>query len=194
MDNILSKDVVTSIAAQADVETQLKMRQVNTTWNRGVTTINIEKVKRSEWEEVLSGDDWIYGPFEDYILEEYKANKNFVEWVINEEPSVNIQELVSLLSKRSQIMQSISDIYFYQTGENDEHHWYLLGIMNVTTIGMGDATTSLYFFMDASCDYTGFSCRGSINFVFGHTLENVIKLGMTQRSRRALSSFQKDKD
>ena len=112
-------------------------------------------------------------------------------WVINETPpskieskEYNISELIGKYKGRRYMFleEKIKEVYFYQNGENEESSWYLLGKLD----------SGYYFYMEASCGYTGFSCCGSIEFVFSHHLINLIKFGLDNKSRSSLFDINQD--
>ncbi len=114
-------------------------------------------------------------------------NENF-KWVLNETPVLSSNELFNLITLKSDGYPSlkinedmIEEVYFYHNGENDEEPWYILGKL----------TNNMYFYMDASCDYTGFDCQGSIDFYFSTCVKSMILFGMINRSRELLLLSQK---
>ena len=67
----------------------------------------------------------------------------------------------------------LETIYAYQEGENDEQAWILLG----------RTSDDDFVFMQASCDYTGFNCRGGGTVAVSDDWSTMWNMYMTESIR-----------
>jgi len=75
---------------------------------------------------------------------------------------------------KTDITNFINTIYFYQVGCNDQEAWIIIFKSN----------NDLYGLYTASCDYTGFDCRGSIDLYLSTDLGKVISFGLNEEDRK----------
>ncbi len=174
MNEVLStKDLIILIASKTNILTKIAMAKVCRKWNI-VLKNNVTFDSISNWKNIVDVEPFSY-------IELYDHPENYV--CIDD--STNYAEMSFMVEAnahnitycRESCLHNIgftiiSDVYFYQNGEHDEQNWYLFGKMK-----------HLYFFMIASCDYTGFDCRGLIKFYFAKDPYSVITFGMTNDAR-----------
>jgi hypothetical protein len=80
-------------------------------------------------------------------------------------------------------------IWFLQNGENDGESWILIL----------KTSDNIYCYYEASCDYTGFDCRGSIDLFYSSDpnklwtmgLSNSVRTQMKQRLHGCLTKYKK---
>ncbi len=183
MDN-LPKEIIGEIAKHLDLQSQVRFKSVNRLCYRGIQNERIKPVpiKPEIWKSAITSSDWYgYGPLISDILKRYATNKQqyFVQWVIKEDPLLDLAILKNILSNRENIVNFTTEVYYYQTGEYDEKHWYILGKMRIDMI-------NFYYFFNASCNYYGFENQCVIKFKFSKTLIGLIRFGLTIRERREL--------
>lgn len=75
-------------------------------------------------------------------------------------------------------MNNITEIYFQQDGEKDEETWILVYHTN--------AYGGLYVYFEASCDYTGFDCRGGGEVKYSRNYDNLIRFGLPEEVRNLM--------
>jgi hypothetical protein len=138
---------------------------------------------------------WWLPPIDWSTIDRYPLNSFVVcppicSTVVNEEPIGDEQDLTNMIQRnlnenvyninvyyRLFRDDNIEHVYFYKDGVPDEESWYILGQL----------CGGIYFFMDASCDYTGFDCKGAIHFTFARSLHGLIMFGTTSKPRRLLA-------
>lgn len=180
MNQVLNnQDLLKIIALKTDFFTQISMTKVCQKWNVVVRECIMFKPV-DNWRKKVDSEPFGY-------LDLFDTEDNF-EWVGAKEYKKSFEELSSMVKKNKPftndslnfVLTNIDDIYFYQNGVHDEEDWYLFGKME-----------NVWFFMAASCDYTGFDCRGSIRFYFSEEPYSLIKFGMTDQSRKQFTKFLK---
>jgi hypothetical protein len=72
------------------------------------------------------------------------------------------------IRERKLTKETVSKIFFYREGENDGNEWIIVGKM----------INDDYFSFQASCDYTGFCCRGGGEIVFAPSSESLRERGL----------------
>jgi hypothetical protein len=183
MNQVLNdKDLLTIIALKTNFFTQLSMLKVCKKWN-SIIKQHIKFESINDWE-----DEFCFEPFF-YVQDvycDYDVPANF-EWVgtlENEKPYIELSTMIKNteaqygVHKYNLVSTNINEVYFFQNGVHDEDEWYLFGKIEKT-----------WFFMVASCDYTGFDCRGSIRFYFSDDPWSLIAFGMSNKSRRTFLEF-----
>ncbi len=138
----------------------LNMRPQNSLYENNIDTIlesNLEKILIPINE---SNDDlfkYLQYPFSYINKEENYIISDICTGLINEEP-INIGDFPN----------NISEYYWVHEGENEEEDWHLLCKINT------DDNSSAYIYYTASCDYTGFDCRGSMRIYISRNAKSLI--------------------
>ena len=70
----------------------------------------------------------------------------------------------------------MSTVFFFQVGVNDEESWILIGRFS----------NNLYYFFDASCDYTGFDCQGGGTLAASYNWADFWNLSLKAHQREML--------
>lgn len=83
-------------------------------------------------------------------------------------PSIAIRTILDLAR--------ITEIYFYQEGENDERAWIFLA----------KHKSGYYVYFCASCDYTGFDCQGGGEIIIDKSLSDLWRLGVPTSMRETI--------
>jgi len=69
--------------------------------------------------------------------------------------------------------EDVEEIIASEVGENDGSSWIMLGKLK----------SGLFFFIEASCDYTGWGCQESGRSYVSDTKEKLIRFGMSDGDR-----------
>ncbi len=114
--------------------------------------------------------------YKDIKDDEYNFTKSLIEalwknqsWVINEKREFE--------SKYFSI-RSITQVYFSQTGENDELPWYIVGKFD-----------DYYFLSEARCDYTGWDCQAWGSIVWAKSWSNLYQYGLIDKVREKIDNI-----
>ncbi|CAH6420633.1 Hypothetical protein HVR_LOCUS1242 [uncultured virus] len=75
------------------------------------------------------------------------------------------------------ILSKYDKVYYMQEGEGDGDSWIICAKVD-----------KLYIYFEASCDYTGFDCRGGGTFAYSTNWNELWNKHMTQEFRNLLSS------
>lgn len=73
-------------------------------------------------------------------------------------------------------LEHVTEIYASVEGENDGEPW----------LAIGHLRDGRYFFIEASCDYTGWDCQAGGTAVVASTLDRLVKLGIGSEFRSRL--------
>jgi len=73
-------------------------------------------------------------------------------------------------------------IYDFNEGSNDDAPWTIVGRMEVND-------TTVFIYWHASCDYSGFDCRGGMKFYIARDLQTLVDLGMSEYERSEFNSI-----
>jgi len=99
-------------------------------------------------------------------------------WKVTGVPSDSLKEYDA--GETSLTTETVEKVYFFQEGRNDELPWIIVGKMK-----NGD-----YFAFEASCDYTGFDCRGGGELVFAPSRESLCNHGLPKQVDETAINFE----
>lgn len=114
--------------------------------------------------ELLNDFDWrqVFG---------YAGEENTFAWETNVRPAFNSEVSLESFSR-----EDVAHVVAYSEGENDGPAWLILGTLK----------DGRHFFIEASCDYTGWDCQAGGEVVVSHDLDHLIRYGLSKGNRSRL--------
>ena len=121
-------------------------------------------------------DRYAFYYFGDHDYSAYKLSVQHL-WIYGEK---NLFETLTEEEKQEMYFKPnrVDKVFHFENGENDENPWIVIGSLK--------GYPEIFFYFDAWCDYTGFSCEGGVFIRYSKSFDSMMRFGLDERLRKCL--------